>query len=748
MEKHGGVKAYYAKEDGIGISFRSGGADNAIDSLKLVFEYLVGHGVITEAFVFKTGYPEWGLAQITKGLNYSITIVPTSIPESCNVSGVWYYYRDDNNERVFYDESELFLQATLNLLDKSTWPLNMGARAAVFSQLQSQLCDTIKPRFNEIYTEEKNGGDENPVWGDGIDDPPCQGGEFADVLVWVYSPNGGDIDEIAINGIMNELNSLRESNTNNQFLSNAFDKLDGTPYSELLQSLAGYFNMNSGVFVSAAERAALEAYLEYRRQLSVLGIGNGISGILEGARHRGGDYNWHTTLLSVWVWCWEDYPDFTITTGEGGGGSTGSTNPSFWEDIQELQACVGLNEVYDIDLQSGGNESSTFTGDEELCTRWNNYVENCLPDVETDFAESYFDWQQINSPYYVWGKLKNQNPELFDEIINGDHGCVTTEEVADMVCLQDAYNDFVSKYDLTLSKPEKMALGNISDCEGVEEEAVDVISELRLELLKQIIAANPWSFIQNCLDQNPDQIPHWEDLASFYPGQEVIDILNLREGDDWNIQTLTEATGAVLNIDYFGVNFNEFPNGMNPEGFFTFVRQNFMQFDNGCNSTFNFSNLEVDNNLWNSNSPIGTIFDINIWGPDNGAVVVSQFEDSPNSCFCWTFTTITNNNSGTHPVSGNRQFGLNQESDGSWTFYTRGVDRATQNMLGLTSSIGFPSADGLWNCIMNNIQNTVDAEGLNSHTFGFSIRPDWAAVRDHILDLPITDLLECIQSSN
>ncbi|MEM9822664.1 MAG: hypothetical protein AAF985_16400, partial [Bacteroidota bacterium] len=149
-------------------------------------------------------------------------------------------------------------------------------------------------------------------------------------------------------------------------------------------------------------------------------------------RGKGGAFNWYMETVLVWVWCWELYPDFDIgaSNGTNGGGSNSNPYvPVYWEDVKELQDCFALNDVFDIDPNSGGNSNSTFTGDVDLCSKWNDYVETCLTDIQQTSATVYFSWEEYDSPYHYWGQFKEENPELFNEIINGDHGCVRTKDL-------------------------------------------------------------------------------------------------------------------------------------------------------------------------------------------------------------------------------------------------------------------------------------------------------------------------------
>jgi len=63
-------------------------------------------------------------------------------------------------------------------------------------------------------------------------------------------------------------------------------------------------------------------------------------------------------------------------------------------------------------------------------------------------------------------------------------------------------------------------------------------------------------------------------------------------------------------------------------------------------------------------------------------------------------------------VSGTREFGYVANADGSYTFYTRGVDRITQSINDLlVESKSFNEADNLWESFQAGIQNYANQNG-------------------------------------
>jgi hypothetical protein len=135
--------------------------------------------------------------------------------------------------------------------------------------------------------------------------------------------------------------------------------------------------------------------------------------------------------------------------------------------------------------------------------------------------------------------------------------------------------------------------------------------------------------------------------------------------------------------------------------------------------------------LWNSSNPLGAGIDIK--GPDNGSVIVTRTGDN-----LWRFSTIFDPHYGQHPVSGHRDFGYTLNGDGSYTFYTKGVDRLTswdgewarKNL----NNYPFKQADALWNSFQDKVYSFVNANKGSSSIDNTQIyRPYWQQVKD-VLD--------------
>ena len=102
---------------------------------------------------------------------------------------------------------------------------------------------------------------------------------------------------------------------------------------------------------------------------------------------------------------------------------------------------------------------------------------------------------------------------------------------------------------------------------------------------------------------------------------------------------------------------------------------------------------------------------------------------------------------GNHPVSGTRQFGYETNSDGSYNFFVRGVDRIASNAIENAAYIftlgdRFGAADDLWSSFQTKTNEFVNANNGSSIILPpVKSRPDWDDVKDVLRGTkPISDL--------
>jgi hypothetical protein len=294
-------------------------------------------------------------------------------------------------------------------------------------------------------------------------------------------------------------------------------------------------------------------------------------------------------------------------------------------------------------------------------------------------------------------------------------------------------------------------------------EAIEAMLEGEVDSLQEYISFE----LQNELLESPfklveidcDQIEQWQVLAQFSPPQIIIDKLNQIDENllgGVSVQTIENAEGAVVNLDYFPIIVDILPNNpstgvqFSADEFLEYIRKEINTFINNDFTEFIPSPITGfdEESIWLSNNPQGAIMSLDIPGAHDGSVVCSENTNSH-----WVFTTLTmpwgipQGLDGPHPVSGNRQIGYEMNSNGTYTFYARGVDRMESNFdVGIanymTGGNPFNGADALWNSFQEKVQNfTNDNGGVGNATSITVNRPEWDKVKNVLLgNRPISDL--------
>lgn len=296
----------------------------------------------------------------------------------------------------------------------------------------------------------------------------------------------------------------------------------------------------------------------------------------------------------------------------------------------------------------------------------------------------------------------------------------------------------------------------------------------RIHALEQYLYDNPYSL----LDIPCDQIPQWQEVAQHQVPQSVKNKLQNLDNTQtspyygWALQSIEEANGSLVNNDYFAVTFTTmpykpFPNQnqqFTPEEFLRFVRITINNFVNTDYSHFSPSTITGYNEtmIWNSNNPVEAIIHINIPGND-GSVITSEHQVNYNDFggfnnANWMFTTIktpwayfTGGLDGPHPVSGHREFGLMRNANGSYTIYTRGVDRfqfESDALIAATLSDGnpFESPDNLWASFQTKIEEYIQNNSYgNTVTVNTPVtwRPNWDGIKNVLIYNQPLSTLEC-----
>lgn len=288
----------------------------------------------------------------------------------------------------------------------------------------------------------------------------------------------------------------------------------------------------------------------------------------------------------------------------------------------------------------------------------------------------------------------------------------------------------------------------------------------RLTNLEQYLYDNPYAIS----DIPCNQIPLWQDVVQHQVPQSVKNKLqNLNDTHPnrnyvFAIQNIENAKGSLVNNDYFAVTFDHLPNKpaphqnqqFTPQELLQYVRKNINDFIDTSLSEFSPSTFTgIDEGaIWYSNNPMNAIVHIEITGND-GSVIVSGHQSNSNDSH-WIFSTIqtpfvivTPGADGLHPVSGNRKFGLKVNSNGSYTIYTRGVDRVQDRMdiAIVGQQFMFNKADQLWQSFQEGLRSFIQ----NNNTYANTViketpikwRPNWTKVRDVLIKNQPLSTLGC-----
>jgi len=190
------------------------------------------------------------------------------------------------------------------------------------------------------------------------------------------------------------------------------------------------------------------------------------------------------------------------------------------------------------------------------------------------------------------------------------------------------------------------------------------------------------------------------------------------------LQTIEDGYGDI-NLDRYDLEITDLPNGYTPQQLFEEIRKNFSQLITGGDTPGMGVELRPysgeDAITWTSDDPVGTAMDFaNII--DTSTVICTEYSYNE---MTWTFTTYSSFKNAGHFVSGHRQFGLEVNDSGGYSFYLRGADRlggwldVIGNNLPPGEDFLFKNAaDSTWKNLMVDLQKFIrDKPGANAIYF-------------------------------
>ena len=239
----------------------------------------------------------------------------------------------------------------------------------------------------------------------------------------------------------------------------------------------------------------------------------------------------------------------------------------------------------------------------------------------------------------------------------------------------------------------------------------------------------------------------YQQVASFKPSQAVSDrIISLENQvgssvfQNFSLQQLQNATGPVVNSDFYPLKITALPTGMDMAGLVEYFRTHLNSFITPGLASFTpyVDSYINDTQLFNQtgSQSVGSL--IHIQMADNGTVVESDYQSNSNTTY-YKFSTMSSPLDFNHPVSGNREFGIyaDPNNPGQYTFYTMGVDRTSDWMFALVNTFNtvFNGADKLWLDMQTHMINYINLHGGQANYYkqkSYIARPDYSLVQDYL----------------
>jgi hypothetical protein len=264
--------------------------------------------------------------------------------------------------------------------------------------------------------------------------------------------------------------------------------------------------------------------------------------------------------------------------------------------------------------------------------------------------------------------------------------------------------------------------------------------------------------LQNCkeLEAIMKFGPMFQQVAQFMVPQPVRDRLKQVKTqapnliiDNFNLQQLNEASGPVINCDFFPIKIDKIPNGMSAQQFLEYFRLNINSFVTltglAAAKFYPYKDGQFDDKThWEKRGTesVGALVSIDM--ANNGSVILSDYSNKVNEdgsqSHSFTFSTLETPLDLEHPVAGNRRFGIysNPSSPNSFTFYTMGVDRTWDVWFRFLNfrNLGFIQADKLWSNIQDNLVSFINSNGGVASVYNpkeHISRPDFQDIEAYLM---------------
>lgn len=181
----------------------------------------------------------------------------------------------------------------------------------------------------------------------------------------------------------------------------------------------------------------------------------------------------------------------------------------------------------------------------------------------------------------------------------------------------------------------------------------------------------------------------------------------------------------MINLDYYGITFEKHST-LSISQFFQELRKDFgglifKESDAGEFNPYPFKDDKMaseNKKKWESTQPKGALMNFVLesshsfgisWDRSSGRLQINLEEGDVlvtcSSATDFIFSVVKTEAHGWHPVSGNRGFGVKDNGDGTWTFYTMAADRISRHFIAsIVKETVFEQGHKVWLGMLANFQ--------------------------------------------
>ncbi len=164
------------------------------------------------------------------------------------------------------------------------------------------------------------------------------------------------------------------------------------------------------------------------------------------------------------------------------------------------------------------------------------------------------------------------------------------------------------------------------------------------------------------------------------------------------LQTLSGGISYAVYDDYYII-VERMPPGVTPEAFVLLLASDLDK----TVDDWMFRQVNTFKRRATGQPRVGEIIDIDIGGPDNGSVMLTELKPT-----YFVYTCINTSWGGEHPEYGSREFGIQKLNDGRIKVYTRAVSSSSDLLVATAGPVPQQTS---WARLLKGISNTIERRG-------------------------------------